>query len=167
MSGIYVNFSDEEASSESIDIEPLPSGKYLVVIDECDLAESKSEKNFGKLYYKFRFNVIGDRKGGMYLNRKCWTNAMLFSPALYTISHILKACGMSPESGQFEVPDADWFLGQEIMIGGLYVGEQEAKDGSGKKYAPKFEPKSFWSKARWTDTPGTSAGTPKRSSLLS
>jgi hypothetical protein len=166
--GIYVNFSDKEATSESRDVEPLPTGKYLVVVDECELTECGPEsKNPGKYYYKFRFSVVADKRGGLYIDRKCWSNAMLFSPALYTISHILKACGIVPKPGEFEIPEADWFLGKELMIGGVLKGEEKSKDGT-KTYSPKFEPKSFFSPDKWEMT--TTPGAPKtagKTSLLS
>jgi len=37
--GLYVNFSEEEAASESRDIEPLPTGKYLMTITDVNLRE--------------------------------------------------------------------------------------------------------------------------------
>jgi hypothetical protein len=172
VSGIYVNFSDDEANSESRDIEPLPSGGYLVVIDECELAEcGPNSKNPGKPYYKLRFNVVADKRGGTFVDRKCWANAMLFSPALFTIVHLLKALGMNVTPGEFEIPEADWFVGKTLMIKGIYVGEQTNKQ-TGDKYAPKFEPKSFFSESQWNVTaPGAKGGGQKpassQSSLLS
>jgi hypothetical protein len=164
--GIYVNFSEDEAASESRDVEPLPTGKYLAVIDECSLETCGPEsKNPGKPYYKFRFSVLQDKRGGQFTNRKCWTNAMLFSPALFTITHILKALGIVIAAGKFEVPEADWFLGQQLMIGGQFVGEQIDKRDPSKKYAPKFEPKYFAAADKWIGGVAT-AGGQKSSSLL-
>jgi hypothetical protein len=167
--GLYVNFSDEEASSESRDMEPLPSGKYLATITDVDMRESKSEKNYGKAYYAIEFTVVEDRAGGTLVGRKCWTNAMLFNPALYTISHIMKALNMPVSAGRLRVPSPAELIDQVIMIGGVKVGEQKDKTDPSKTYQPKFEPKSFFSKDRWaaagTATGKTSAAA--RSSLLS
>ena len=168
--GLYVNFSDEEAASESRDMEPLPTGKYLVTITDVTLKECGSEsKNPGKPYYAIEFTVVADKKGGTFVNRKCWTNAMLFNPALYTISNLMKALGLVPEPGRFKVPGADFFVGKTIMIGGLHVPEQKDKRDPSKVYAPKYEPKGFWPETAWTGQAGTAtakSGT-TRSSLLS
>jgi hypothetical protein len=172
VSGIYVNFSDDEAASESRDFEPLPTGKYLVTITNCELAECGPEsKNPGKPYYKFEFTVSADKRGGMYFDRKCWTNAMCFSPALFTITHIMKAVGINVVAGQFEIPEADYFVGLELVVGGVLIGETTDKRDPSKKYPPKFEPKSFFPKAVWTAPvaggSGAKAGASKASSLLS
>jgi len=163
---IYVNFSDDEAASESRDIEPLPTGKYLCTITDCELAEcGPDSRNPGKPYYRFEFTVTADKRGGAFVNRKCWTNAMLFSPALFTITHLMKAVGVNVVAGQMEIPDADFFLGKTIMVGGTYVGEQKDKKDPSKTYAPKFEPKSFFGQDKWEGT-GTTATPSKASSLL-
>jgi len=171
--GLYVNFSDEEAASEARDIEPLPSGKYLVRITDVDMREVQSSKNLGKPMYNIEFTVIGDKANGQYVNRKCWTIACLFPPALYTISHLMKALNMSVTSGRVRIPKPEELIDQVVVIGGAYVGEQEAKDGSGKKYPPKYEVKSIFAETKWAEVtsgkPSQRAGTAtsKGSSLLS
>jgi len=169
--GLYVNFSDEEAASESRDIEPLPTGKYLVTITDVILKEcGPDSKNPGKAYYAIEFTVGADRKAGQYVNRKCWTNAMLFNPALYTISNLMKAFGLVVSPGRMKVPSAEWFVGKVLMIGGLYVGETKDKKDPSKTYSPKFEPKGFWPESKWEESGGTATAkstTGARSSLLS
>lgn len=170
---LYVNFSDEEASSESIDYEPLPSGKYLVTITDVELRQAgEGSKNPGKPMYSFRFTVVEDRRGNTFFGRHCWKLAMLFPPALYTISHIMKACGFPVSAGQMRIPKPAEFIDQQIVIGGLLQPERKDKNDPSKVYSPKFEPKSFWPASQWTEKPGTSVGgrmTPKSgaSSLLS
>jgi len=169
--GLYVNFSEEEAASESRDIEPLPTGKYLMTITDVNLREcGLASKNPGKPYYAIEFTVVADKKGGQFVNRKCWTNAMLFNPALYTISNMMKALGLPVSSGRMRVPSPDFLIGKVMMVGGLYVGEQKDKQDPSKTYQPKFEPKGFWAEAQWTAAAGTATTKTKsgaRSSLLS
>jgi hypothetical protein len=173
--GLYVNFSEQEASSEARDIEPLPSGKYLVTITDVDLRSCGPEsKNPGKPYYAIEMTVVEDKRGGEYVNRKCWTNAMLFSPALYTISHIMKALDMEVNPGRLKAPAPKYLIDQVIMIGGMYIGETKDKKDPSKVYQPKFEVKSIFAKTKWDGQAGTKgAGTVTgkaagaRSSLLS
>jgi hypothetical protein len=161
VSGIYVNFSDDEAASESRDVEPLPSGKYLCVVDDCQLAECGPESNNpGKPYYKFQFKVVEDKRGGVYAGRYCWANAMLFSPALFTITHIMKACGLTVTAGRMMVPEADFFVGKIMVVGGILMGESTDKRDPSKKYPPKFEPKSYFAQAQWSQV-GAPAATGK------
>jgi hypothetical protein len=159
---LYVNFSDEEAASTPRDVEPLPSGKYLCIMDEVEIAYCGPEsKNPGKPYYRIRFTVVADKKAGIYVGRKCWTNAMLFSPALYTIEQIMKAIGFegAGQAGKKRVPRAAELLDKTVMISGLYVGEQKDKKDPAKTYAPKFEPKSIFPESAWTaGTGGTATG---------
>ena len=168
---LYVNFSDEEAASTPRDVEPLPSGKYLVIMDEVDLAYCGPEsKNPGKPYYRIRFTVVADKKAGIYVGRKCWTNAMLFSPALYTIEQIMKAIGFegAGQSGKKRVPRASELLDLTIMISGSNVGEQKDKKDPSKTYAPKFEPKSYWPESAWAaGISGTATGKPAASGTAS
>ncbi len=94
---------------------------------------------------------------------------MLFNPALYTISHIMKALGYSVESGRMRVPSAEQLIGKVIVVGGIKMGEQTDKKDPSKKYPPKFEPKSFFGEAIWTGQGGVASGKAAagKSSLLS
>lgn len=169
--GLYVNFSAEEAASESKDLEPLPSGKYLVTITKCDLTASQSVKNFGKPYYKIEFTVAADMRGGTFEGRKCWTNAMLFSPALFTITHLMKACGFGVSEGRVRIPDADEFIGKILVIGGVLKPESRDKKDPSKVYSARYEPMSYFPADVWKKKGGVasvaSAATPSASSLLS
>lgn len=128
---IRVNFSETEASSESL--APLPAGKYRVAISDVELRESKSEKNSGKPYYAFEFTV----QDGPYEGRKAWTNAMLWDGALYTIVRIMKSLNMPVVAGDMDIPEADDFIGKELLMQGK-VQKQEG-------YDDRFEPRSFFS----------------------
>lgn len=167
---LYIDFSSDEAASESRDFEPLPTGKYLVTITDVSLKESQSAKNPGKPFYAFEFTVTEDKAGGKYRDRKTWTNAMLFRPALFTITHIMKALGMPVSEGRMRIPTPDELIGKVLVIGGVKMGETTDKQDPSKKYPPKFEPKSFFSQGTWTGGSGsvtTSAGKQDPSSLLS
>jgi uncharacterized protein DUF669 len=154
---LYVNFSDDEAASESRDYEPLPSGKYLVTITDVEMRESKSEKNFGKPMYSFRFTVVEDRRGGQFVGRHCWTLAMLFPPALFTMTHIMKALGLPVSAGRVRIPRPAELMDQQLMIGGLLTVEKKDKNDPSKVYPARFEPKSYWPASKWSEQP--SAGT--------
>ena len=162
--GLYVDFSSEEASSESRDIEPLPTGKYFVRISDVDLRESKSEKNFGKPYYAIEFTVIDDKRRGEFTGRKCWTNAMLFNPALYTISHIMKATGFTVAEGRISVPAPSELIDKELVIGGTLRGETKDKQDPSKTYAPKYEPQAFFPAEKWETIKGGGSVTGKTTS---
>jgi hypothetical protein len=140
MSGIRVNFSNEEAEAGSF--EELPVGKYKVRIDECEMRESKSEKNPGKPMYNFTFIVLDE---GPYEGRKAFTNATLWSGALYTISAILKALGEDINAGDYEIPDVDFFLDKELVIKIARGKDSKEKNDDGTpKYAARNEVKGFF-----------------------
>lgn len=167
---LYVNFSEDEAASESRDLEPLPSGKYLMAITDCELKESKSAKNPGKPYYAITLTVVQDKAGGRYVGRKAFSNAMLFSPALFTITHIMKALGYQVSGGKVRIPPAPELIGKELVVGGVKVNETQAKDDPSKTYPAKFEPKSYFAKGTWQQGAGavtTRSGPVEAASLLS
>lgn len=166
---LYIDFSSEEAASESRDFEPLPSGKYLMSIADVTLKESQSEKNPGKPFYAVEFDVVEDRSGGQYRNRKAWTNAMLFKPALFTITHIMKALGYEVNEGRMRIPTPDELIGKILVVGGIKVGETRDKNDPSKVYQPKFEPKSFFAASTWksSGSVSTAAGKQNPASLLS
>lgn len=168
---LYVNFSDEEAASESRDREPLPTGKYLMCIADVELRESKSEKNKDKPYYAVQFKVVEDKKGGQFKDRSAFTNAMLFAPALFTITHIMKATGFNVAAGRVRIPTPADLQGKVLVVGGQLRPEQKDKNDPSKVYAPRFEPTFFakpetWNAAGGSATAKTSAGGAS-SSLLS
>jgi hypothetical protein len=168
--GLYVNFSEEEAASEGRDMEPLPTGKYLCTITDVDMRESKSAKNNGKPYYAIELTVVEDKRGGIYVNRKMWTNAMLFPPALYTIVQIMKAMGQNVQPGRGRLPEAEELMGLVLVVSGIMVGVTKDKNDPTKEYPPKFEPKSFMPKEKWAGggtITGKSTSGKTASSLLS
>ena len=110
---LHVNFSEEEAASEAQGGELIPRGEYVVRITDGELRASKSEKNSGKPYYNLEFTI----QEGKYQGRKVWTNVMLFQPALYTLSQLLKALGHKVTAGtSVEVPTIEELIGKEVVI---------------------------------------------------
>jgi hypothetical protein len=132
---LKVNFSDQEASSEAKSFDPIPSGKYPAYLTDVELAEcGPNSKNSGKPYWKLEFTV----DGGPADNRKLWSNCMLFSPALYTLTQLLKAAGYNVSAGEMTLPDPDELIGKRFL---LNVKKQrdtyaEERDGDG---TPQFK----------------------------
>lgn len=161
--GIRVNMTSKEASSESRDAELLPAGKYLMAVTDVDLREVTNppkpgkQDNRGKPFYAFEFTV----QGGDYEGRKVWTNAMLFSPALYTVVNMLKALGVpfsgSDDNPTFQVPGyepntipgADWWLGKQMVVRTTVKKGGLKEKGSEERYADRAEPAGFFSADSW------------------
>lgn len=172
--GIRINMTSKEASAGPQD--PVPNGKYLVAVTDCEETECGPEsKNPGKPYYKVEFTV----QEGPYEGRKVWTNAMLFPGALYTISNMLKGLGIEidKQTGWFQVdgfdectvPPADWFLGKQYVIKtaiqkGAYKPGEKAPDG--ERYDPKAEVKGFYPADSWKPGQATATVASGASSLL-
>jgi len=149
--------SGKEADATPRDPEPLPGGKYLCAISDVELRFSTSEKHNGDPYYGMQFTVIDDVAAGKYIDRKCWANVMLFEGALYSIVQILKALGYTIDgAGDLEVPEPEWFLGQELVVVGIKKGETKGSDG--QTYSPRFEPKSYFPTSAWKSVGSTTAG---------
>lgn len=113
VSDLRVNFSEEEASSEARDFEPLPGGKYLVRITDYEVRRSTSEKNYGKPYWALTLTVQNE---GKYNGRKVWSNVMLFDGALYSLAQLLKAIGREDALKSGKIPSGDELVGKEVTI---------------------------------------------------
>lgn len=112
VNNLRVNFSEEEASSTAIDLEPVPTGKYHCAITEIETRFSNSEKNKGKPYLAITLNCIS----GPYENRKFWANVMLFEGALYSLAQLLKATGHADALKTGAIPGPDEFIGKEVVV---------------------------------------------------
>lgn len=162
MSGLRVNFSEKEASSEARSAELLPRGDYHVRLTDIEYREVREGKNAEKPYWNLEFTI----QSGPYENRKVWTNCMLFAPALYTFAQLMKACGYDIEEGEFEVPEPDELIGQEMVAVVTVKGKSKNKD-TGEEYESRNEVKGI--KAYDADTfkqPAAGAKKSGRSSLL-
>jgi hypothetical protein len=136
--GFSLNFSDKEAASEAREFSVLPSGTYLVRVDDGEMKESTSEKNYGKPYVSFTFEITEDNTAeGKYVGQKAWSNVMLFAGALYSAAQMMKAVDLDPKSGD-KFPPIEWWIGKEMVI----VTAQEnakTKDEATGRYVDKTE----------------------------
>lgn len=136
--GFFVNFTEKEAESKPLD--PIARGLYHVKITDIELAFcGPASKNPGKPYWKLEATV----QEGNFENRKIWTNVMLFSPALYSLSQLMKALGFDIGAGQFRLPDPDTLIGQDIIVKVSVKPETDDYDARNeiKQYKP-FDAKS-------------------------
>lgn len=128
-----LDFSSEEAAAENLVSEPIPSGCYYTQISKVDVKKVKAGDNEGKNFLAFEFTVVE----GPYAKRKAFTNAMLFPPALYTITKLMKAIGPGVKEGSNKIPGPSFWLGKFVVVDG------RVKPGSGG-YGPRYEPNSFF-----------------------
>jgi hypothetical protein len=113
---IYIDFTDDEASSEGRSYQPLPSGEYDVFVTEIERREVSKGDNEGKPYW----NVMLTVNGGEYDNRKLFTSIMLFSipgkNVLFKLAQLLKATGFAEDvRGIKQVPPAEELEGREAV----------------------------------------------------
>lgn len=181
--GIRVNMTSKEGKSQTL--EPLPSGKYLVAVTDCDLEEVKSggsgkPENVGKPMFVMEFTV----QEGDYENRKVWSNVMLFDGALYSISQMLKAQGVEVKElgdrAEFQVegfepnviPGPEWWMARQFVVRVKLMDKRSVKNkntGEVREFDERAEVKGFMSPKDWK--PGTAPkkaaeGEAKRPSLL-
>lgn len=134
MSGLRVNFSEKEASSEARSAELLPRGDYHVALTDVEYREVSEGDNAGKPYWNLEFTI----QSGPHENRKLWTNCMLFEPALYTFAQLMKSCGYDVEAGEFEVPNPDELVGNQMVACVIQKGKRTDKR-SGNVYEARNE----------------------------
>lgn len=134
MSGLRVNFSEKEASSEARSAELLPRGDYHVALTDVEYREVQEGDNEGKPYWNLEFTI----QSGPHENRKLWTNCMLFAPALYTFAQLMKSTGFDVEAGEFEVPDPDELVGKVMVACVIQKGKRTDKK-TGNTYEARNE----------------------------
>lgn len=134
--GFRLNFSAQEASSEAREFSTLPSGSYLVVVDDVELKEVQSPKNLGKPMANFTFKIKEDAFNGKYVGQKAFWLVMLFEGALYSAAQLMKSQGLDPNSDNF--PSLEWWMGKELVIVGSQQNAKQ-KDESSGKYVDKYE----------------------------
>ena len=165
--GFVVDFSSEEAAAENLVSEPVPSGCYYTQISKVDSKKvQKPGDNFNKWYLAMEFTVME----GPYAKRKVFTNVMLFPPALYTATKLMKAIGPETTLGEkTKIPGASYWLGKFVVVDG------RVKPGN-EGYGPRYEPNAFFDpettkgkelRAKAANAPaGTAQSTSTRSTLL-
>lgn len=151
--GIRVNMTAKEGASKTL--EPLPSGKYLVTVTDCDLVEcGPTSKNPGKPMFQLELTV----QEGTYENRKVWTNVMLFEKALYSIAQMLTSIGVDVkeigDQAEFQVPGfepniipgPEFWMGKQFVVRVKLVGPRKITNkqtGETKEYDERAEVKGF------------------------
>lgn len=158
MDGIRVNMSSKEG--KSVTLEPLPSGKYLMAITECEVVEVSSGDNEGKPMFSLELTV----QDGDYENRKAWTNVMLFEGALYSLSQMLKAQGVEVkeigERAEFQVPGyepnmvpgPEWWATKQFVCKLKLMPKRTVRNkvtGEKREYDERSEVKGFMSTKDW------------------
>jgi hypothetical protein len=151
---IRVNFSEKEATSESREVTPVPRGKYQATVTDCEMREcGPTSKNPGKPYLNFEFTITE----GPYANRKVWTNAMLFTGALYTITQMLKALGEEVNAGEMVIEPPEWWIDKEFVIV-VTIKKAVVDELGNEKYSEGNEVRGFFPSG--TDTSPASTATP-------
>jgi hypothetical protein len=138
-----VNMSENEAKSEAR--EALPSGRYHFKFTDMSVEYTKeTAKNPNKPYFNFELTVQ-DSPGPWlkFAGRKDWCNAMLFEPALYTISQILKALGYPVSQGELEIPDDPSFYLTKDIIGIRAPDRKQTVDDGTGKMVPRIQLSGF------------------------
>jgi hypothetical protein len=156
---IHVNVSEQE--DRSGEYQPLPSGKFHVIITDVEPKESQSENNFGKPMLYFYMTI----QDGPYADRVMGVNACLWDGALYTIIGILKALGKYEDcktANGLEIPDApEFYLGGELYA-------RRGVNQNTKKKNPEDDPAS-WIEVRGFakyERTGASGSTPSKAGSL-
>lgn len=158
--GLKVNFSSEEAASEGRSFDPIPAGEYHVKITDVELKEcGENSKNPGKPYWGLEFTV----QEGEYEDRKVWTNCMLFSPALYTLSQLMKSLGHNITEGSFELPDGEDLIGRDVVI---IVKIQGKRVVNGTEYEPRNDVKGIKAWVEGMKVGATTGGAKKKAGSL-
>lgn len=123
--GLRVNFSDKEASARGQGADLMPRGNYHVKCTDGSWEEcGPNSKNPGKPYWKLEFTI----QDGPYAGRGLFTNVMLFEGALYSLSQIMKAMGLSVDSGDTTVPDLEDVISRDFVVGVVVKKETEEYD---------------------------------------
>lgn len=112
---ISINLTNDEIKKAQGGFEPLAEGTYGAVIYGAKVDRSK---NSGNLMYVIDYKITEGPEGK---GRKLKSWYTLAPHALFSVIGLLKATGNpyptkeTPE-GEFEFPDADEFIGEEVNI---------------------------------------------------
>lgn len=125
---LKVNFSEEEAQSETRLFKPMPAGFYKasVVKIEPAVVTNNTKGNLGKKYWKLTLRVQED---GEYNGRQLWSNVMLFEGALHTLAQLLKACGMGDLVKKGQIPNPESLIGKVVDVNVTRKHDKYQEDG--------------------------------------
>lgn len=143
-----INFSDEDRNAEarSSVYNALPTGDYVCIVSDIDLAEVKNGTNAGKLMFKVTLTVDDDDKPDNN-GRKFWPNIMLFeiSGGNWFLAQWLKATGNEDALTTGNVPEAEAYLGKKLIANVRRMKDDYAMQGAepGTPQIYKNEVKGF------------------------
>ena len=130
---VKLNFTDVQESSP---LEPLPDGRYTVVVTGGEEDRVREESfNAGAPLFKWEFTV----NDGKYNGQKVWDNMVVAEPdeasgrkgTLWRVKQLLTACGMDTE-GEIEF-DVDDVIGSELEIQ-VAVRPERTDEETGKTF---------------------------------
>lgn len=109
---ISINLTNDEIKKAQSGFSPLPEGTYGAIIYG---AKVDTSKNSGNLMYVVDYKITEGPEG---IGRKIKAWYTLAPHALFGVIGLLKALGLEypKEAGEFEFPDADEFVGEEVNI---------------------------------------------------
>lgn len=140
MSGLKVNFTDQEADSKALDFDPIPAGKYYARLTKCEDKECGPEsKNPGKPFWALTFTV----QDGEFENRKVFSNCMLFAGALYTLSQLMKSTGNEAAIKTGNIPDGQTLISKEVILTVAKVRDRYKEENEGTSPLFKNEVKGI------------------------
>jgi hypothetical protein len=121
---LRVNFSEKEASAKE-GRKPIPRGEYHCKITDLEVKFCGPEsKNPGKPYWWLELTV----QDGPHENAMVWTNIMLFSGALYSLSSLMAALGYNVDAGEFKVPKGQDLIGRDVNVKVIVKPETDQYD---------------------------------------
>lgn len=109
-----MGFKADFTGVEAKEFDPLPKGKYPVVVTAAPINEGQES---GEAYIAWEFTV----QGGDYDGRKAWLNTSLQPQALWSTKRVLLALGVPEEEVEGEIDDMEEFLEGVIGSEGVIV----------------------------------------------
>jgi hypothetical protein len=88
------------------DFTPMPEGVYKMQVEKLEAKKSKADNNMVNV----TMNVLEPTE---YLGRKGFTNLVLIPAAMWKVKQFVKACGVSFDTGGFNLADA---IGKSVLV---------------------------------------------------
>lgn len=112
--GFKLNLTNDEIKKAQGSFEPLAAGVYGAVIFEAEEKVSRAGNDMYRINYKITEGPEG-------VGRKIYGYYTVAGNALFAVNGLLKATGhpypdKDTPAGDFDFPDAEEFLGQEVNI---------------------------------------------------
>jgi hypothetical protein len=88
------------------DFTPMPEGVYKMQVEKLESKKSKADNNMVNV----TMNVV---EPVLHLGRKGFTNLVLIPAAMWKVKQFVKACGISFDTGGFNLGDA---IGKTLLV---------------------------------------------------